>query len=123
MDTILRLQHAHMNNKGLDDIGWQFLVGGDGKAYEGSGWYNPIPNKISIISISFIGNFSDYEAPQKQLYAAQRFIEDGIRMNLISPEYIFRAYQNLKNESNSNMLYNQILNWSSSIMLKEVQNQ
>lgn len=113
-----------MNQNNWDDIGWNFLVGGDGNAYEGSGWYgiNAIRNKNLTISISFIGNFTDHEAPRRQLYAVQRFIEDGINMNLIHPKYIFHAARNLINESNSNLLYNQFIHWASSIMSTVVHN-
>ncbi|XP_054262423.1 peptidoglycan-recognition protein 1-like isoform X1 [Macrosteles quadrilineatus] len=35
---VKRLQDEYMNLKGYQDIPWNFLIGADGKAYEGRGW-------------------------------------------------------------------------------------
>lgn len=111
-----------MNDYNWNDIGWNFMVGGDGNAYEGCGWYalDATQGRKRFISISFIGNFSDHEAPHKQLYAAQRFIVDGIKMNKIHQRYILHAHKSLITGDNNsgNLLYNQIILWSWSNMSK-----
>jgi N-acetylmuramoyl-L-alanine amidase len=32
------IQHEHMDRRNFSDIGYNFLVGGDGQIYEGRGW-------------------------------------------------------------------------------------
>lgn len=32
------MQTFHMESKGWDDIGYNFMIGGDGAVYEGRGW-------------------------------------------------------------------------------------
>lgn len=104
-----------MKTRGWDDVGLNFLVGGDGRAYEGCGYtvgaHTLHYNNFSIC-IAFIGNFVSYEAPQKQLRAAQRLIDDGIKMNKIHPGYILYGQRQLRNfDSPGVMLYNQIMLW------------
>lgn len=100
-----------------NDIGWHFLIGGDGKSYEGRGWY--FINEISVNSrellISFIGNFTDYEAPQRQLYAAQRFVEDEMEMKKIAKDCTIHAHKSLRDDHS--FLYNQIMLWSNASKL------
>lgn len=98
-----------------DDIGLNFLVGGDGKAYEGCGYtvgaHTLSYNKLSIC-IAFIGDFESYEAPEKQLKAAQRLIDYGVSMKRIHPLYVLYGQRQLRNfESPGKLLFNQIMLW------------
>ncbi|XP_055323668.1 peptidoglycan-recognition protein SB1-like [Sitodiplosis mosellana] len=60
------------------DIPFNYLVGGDGRAYEARGWsvesdYSPIHSNSSL-SIAFIGNFTKTMPSVKQLDAARALI-------------------------------------------------
>lgn len=80
---------------GWSDIGYSFLVGGDGRVYEGRGWgtvgahtrgYNS-----NGIAISFVGNFMTQKPNQAMLNAAQKLIACGIKMVIFSlPLLIFQ---------------------------------
>jgi peptidoglycan recognition protein len=55
-------QDYHMDSNGWSDIGYNFLVGGDGNIYEGRGWervgaHAPGYNSNSM-GICFIGSFT-----------------------------------------------------------------
>jgi peptidoglycan recognition protein len=55
-------QDYHMDTNGWSDIGYNFLVGGDGNIYEGRGWirvgaHTPGYN-INSMGICLIGNFT-----------------------------------------------------------------
>ncbi|KAJ6619660.1 Peptidoglycan-recognition protein LF, partial [Pseudolycoriella hygida] len=112
---VLQIQGHHMNVNGWDDIGLNFLVGGDGRAYEGCGYtvgaHTKNYNAVSIC-IGFIGDFRTYEAPEKQLKAAQRLIDAGVDLKLIHPEYVVYGQRQLRNlDSPGILLYNQIMLW------------
>ena len=58
------IQNYHMDSNGWSDIGYSFLIGGDGNVYEGRGW-----NKVGAhtygfndvgYGIDFIGTFIDH---------------------------------------------------------------
>lgn len=112
---VRQIQHYHMNTMGYDDISYNFLVGGDGRIYEGRGYavgaHTEDYNKRSIC-IAFIGDFTLHGAPERQWRAAQKIIENGIIMNKIHPFYTLYGHRQLKNtESPGMMLYNQIIYW------------
>lgn len=104
-----------MGSNGWDDIGLNFLVGGDGRAYEGCGYtvgaHTKPYNQLSIC-IAFIGNFQSYEAPDEQLQAAQRLIDYGVSMKKIHPLYVLYGQGQLNNfDSPGKLLFNQIKSW------------
>lgn len=114
---VRKIQFDHMYNRNWDDIGLNFLVGGDGRAYEGCGYKEgghtqPLRSNFNSICISFIGEFSVYVAPQEQLIAAQRLIDDGIKANKIHPEYALYGQRQINNSTSpGSALYSQIKLW------------
>lgn len=104
-----------MRDNGWDDIGLNFLIGGDGRAYEGCGYevgaHTRNYNRFSVC-IAFIGDFKSYEAPEKQLKSAQRLIDYGISMNKIHPDYVLYGQRQLNSfDSPGLLLFNQIQSW------------
>ncbi|PSN48383.1 hypothetical protein C0J52_21009 [Blattella germanica] len=94
---VRKTQTFHIESFGWWDIGYSFLVGGDGYAYEGRGWdgigafaygYN---NRS--IGISFIGTFIKVLPPPQQIQAAKQLIVEGVRLGKISPNYKLLAHR------------------------------
>ncbi|CAM5172805.1 unnamed protein product, partial [Eretmochelys imbricata] len=56
---VRRIQNYHTFKKGWSDIAYNFLIGEDGRVYEGRGWSTVGENwnRISL-GFSFLGNFS-----------------------------------------------------------------
>lgn len=72
------IQNFHMDDRGWDDIGYNFLIGGDGRVYQGRGWTRVGAhtygfNRISI-AFSLMGNFQDKEPPSVMLDVAKKMI-------------------------------------------------
>ncbi|XP_017053055.1 peptidoglycan-recognition protein LF-like [Drosophila ficusphila] len=88
------LQVNHMS-WGLPDIGWNFLVGGDGNIYEGRGWdVRPKPLKgyeAVSISIAFIGLFEGVEPSTRQVDAAKQLLKDGVHLQKLDSDYFIYA--------------------------------
>ncbi|XP_054262865.1 peptidoglycan recognition protein 1-like isoform X2 [Macrosteles quadrilineatus] len=79
-------------NKGHPDLPYNFLVGGDGRVYEGGGWNYDTEKKPKhiwlkgkTISIAYMGNFSREDPPYLQLHVALEFVKYGLKMKFIHP--------------------------------------
>lgn len=116
--TTSRIQQFHMapDSKNFDDIGYNFLVGADGNAYEGRGWdkqgaHTKGFNKDSVC-IAFIGTFTDIEAPVTQLSAARQLIALGVELGKVDKNYqLFGHRQLAPFESPGRKLYEVIKTW------------
>ncbi|XP_059609203.1 peptidoglycan-recognition protein 1-like isoform X2 [Phlebotomus argentipes] len=110
------IQTFHMESRGWDDIGYNFLVGGDGSAYEGRGWDKVGAHtkgfNVDSICIAFIGTFVKVTPPERQLVAAQKVIEWGVRTGKLSKDYkLFGHRQLIPTESPGAALYQIIKTW------------
>ncbi|GJQ76921.1 putative animal peptidoglycan recognition proteins homologous to Bacteriophage T3 lysozyme [Trypoxylus dichotomus] len=92
---VRHLQRIHMTTQW--DIRYNFLVGGDGNAYEGGGWFDdgttlPVCSE-NLIGIAFIGSFKNVVPPENQVRAAKRIIDYGVKQAYLTPDYkvIFRS--------------------------------
>lgn len=114
--AVQNCQNFHMDTMNFGDIGYNFLVGGDGNVYEGVGWnregaHTYHYNKRSIC-IAFIGNFSKIKPPERQLIAAQKLIERGLEMKKLTADYrLFGHRQLIDFESPGRELYKIIVKW------------
>lgn len=114
---VLDIQHMHTNTNKFDDIGYNFLIGGDGSVFVGRGWnyigaHSKLFNQRSIC-IAFIGNFSEQCPTNESLVAAQRLIENGVRMGKLVQNYrLYGHRQVIPTLSPGNRLYEIIQTWT-----------
>ncbi|SPP85409.1 peptidoglycan-recognition protein LF [Drosophila guanche] len=110
------IQGFHMKSLGWLDIGYNFLVGGDGQIYVGRGWHHQGQhvrgyNAVSI-SIAFIGTFVNVEPPVRQVEAAKRLMTEGVRLHKLHPDYHIFAHRQLSpTESPGQRLFELIKHW------------
>lgn len=83
------IQHTDMESK--IDIGYNFLIGGDGSVYEGRGWdiqgdHTPRYNENSI-AIAFIGKIDNIELRKSQSLAAQKLLQQDVKLNKLDVNY------------------------------------
>ncbi|KAJ8932084.1 hypothetical protein NQ318_008313 [Aromia moschata] len=93
-----------------------FIVGGDGKIYEGAGWHKVGAHTRGYNSrsmgLAFIGNFSDKRPNDKQLKAAKDFLQCAVELGELDENYkLFGARQVSATASPGTRLYNEIKNW------------
>ncbi|CAK9812966.1 Peptidoglycan-recognition protein LB [Anthophora plagiata] len=84
-------QNYHLDDRGWFDIGYNFVVGEDGKAYEGRGWdfvgaHAPGYNTQSI-GICVIGDFSDFLPNGEALKTVHALINYGVSLGKIRGDY------------------------------------
>lgn len=80
-----------MDGNGWSDIGYQFIIGEDGQAYEGRGWgrtgvHAPGFNSQSV-GIAFFGTFTNGIPNLAARNAAQTLIACGVRLGHVSATY------------------------------------
>lgn len=114
---IRQIQLKHMDERGWDDIGYNFLVGGDGAIYVGRGWNQQGAHSKGFndksICIAFIGRFNITEPPECQLVAAQKLIEEGIKLKKLTKDYRLYGHKQLRPifDSPGLVLYGIIQKW------------
>lgn len=85
------IQSFHIESKFWNDIGYNFLIGGDGAAYVGRGWdfvgaHTKGFNKYSI-GIALIGTFSVEYPTTHQFDACKKLIALGVENGKIAKDY------------------------------------
>lgn len=105
-----------MDKNGWSDIGYSFLIGGDGRVYEGRGWgvvgahtrgYNS-----NGVAFSFLGDFSLNAPNAKMLDAANKLIQCGIAKGMISRSYSLHGHRDANcTACPGNALYDIVKTW------------
>ena len=111
------IQNFHMNTNGWADIGYNFLVGGDGLVYEGRGWgrqgaHSPGYNSRSV-GVSFIGTFSTALPVLAARNNAQALIRCGVSLGHVSSTYWLIGHrQDIATDCPGTSLFNEIRTWA-----------
>lgn len=110
------IQRYHMAQVNCDDIGYNFVVGGDGAVYVGRGWdirgEHTYGFNAKSIGIGFIGTFSDVAPPKHQLNAAQKILDEGVKLEKLITDYkLYGQRQLTATESPGEAFYRIILKW------------
>ncbi|GFQ70192.1 peptidoglycan-recognition protein 1 [Trichonephila clavata] len=109
------IQKYHME-LGWGDIGYNFVIGGDGRVYEGVGWsrqgVHTLGWNTKSYGIAFIGDYSQMRPSAKQLKAARYLMICGTQMGLISSGHkIHGARDATCTDSPGDKLYEIIARW------------
>ncbi|KAJ8020103.1 Peptidoglycan-recognition protein SC2 [Holothuria leucospilota] len=102
--TIVRaIQNYHMDSNGWWDIGYSFLIGGDGNVYEGRGWdvvgahagvteYNS-----NGIGVCMLGDFTDSMPTQAALNALESFVDCCVSRSKLASDYNVVGHRDVRN--------------------------
>jgi N-acetylmuramoyl-L-alanine amidase len=89
-----------MDTNGWDDIGYNFLVGEDGNAYEGRGWDNVGAHvkgfNTDSLGIAVIGNFNGRKPAHRALTAVKNLIACGVTKGKLAENYKLHGYTGQK---------------------------
>jgi len=111
------IQRDHMNRTDIgNDIGYSFLIGEDGRVYEGRTWgvvgahtkgYNSRAYGFSVI-----GNFMNRAPNQAALDALQGIIDCGVELGHLDTDYELFGHRDVKStECPGKFLYSIIQGW------------
>nr|AEW43446.1 peptidoglycan recognition protein [Solen grandis] len=114
--SVRGIQNYHMDSNGWNDIGYSFLVGNDGRVYEGRGWdvsgaHTQNYNSVSY-GVAFIGDFSSSLPSASARTAAQNLISCGVQSGKISSSYTLSGHRDVGTTAcPGTSLYNEIQTW------------
>lgn len=114
--TVRHIQSFHIDSRKWWDIGYNFLVGGDGYVYEGRGWENVGAHTYGYnsksIGIALIGTFNKVLPTKVQMKACQLLIGIGVQHGHIQSDYqLFAASQLSQTQSPGVMFSNELKKW------------
>ncbi|XP_072387586.1 peptidoglycan-recognition protein LB-like isoform X1 [Diabrotica undecimpunctata] len=111
------MQDLHQQTNGWSDLGYNFAVGGDGRAYEGRGWsrvgaHAPFYNSKSI-GICIIGDWRVELPPEDQLTTVHQLIQKGVREGYIQKDYKLVGHRQVRagTECPGERLFQEIHKW------------
>lgn len=113
---VKQIQDLHMIKKGWSDIGYNFIIGEDGRVYEGRGWdrvgahtrgYND-----KSVSMTMIGEYSKRLPNEKALAALKNIIACGVDMGKVTNDYRLYGHRDASSTvSPGDKLYALIQTW------------
>ncbi|XP_068086834.1 peptidoglycan-recognition protein LB [Anabrus simplex] len=115
-EDMRKIQLFHQYVRNWSDIGYNFCIGGDGRAYEGRGWtilgaHAYHYNKKSI-GIAFIGDYSTEVPTPIMMSVGQELIACGVQKGMISPDYKLLGHRQVRNtECPGQAFYDVIQTW------------
>uniref|UniRef100_A0A1I8NX79 Peptidoglycan-recognition protein n=1 Tax=Stomoxys calcitrans TaxID=35570 RepID=A0A1I8NX79_STOCA len=113
---VRRIQVMHQDKNGWADIGYHFLIGGDGNIYEGRGWnvvgaHASGQNLVSI-GISFMGNYNNEKPNAAQISAANDLLTEAVNRGQIVSNYTLYGHRQVgSTECPGNNLWAEIITW------------
>nr|CAI5848529.1 unnamed protein product [Callosobruchus analis] len=110
------IQMYHIESLGWSDIAYNFLVGGDGDAYEGRGWLKEGSHTLGYntrsIGICFIGTFIKDPPPENQIAAFHHLMKLGVELGYLTKDYkVLAAKQLQATKSPGEAFYQIIKTW------------
>ncbi|XP_063221185.1 peptidoglycan-recognition protein SD-like [Bacillus rossius redtenbacheri] len=101
--AVRRDQNYFMDQLRYADVGYNFLVGGDGRVYEGRGFRTQGAfarhfNNRSL-GVAFIGDFEIIAPPRVQLDAARSFLRHAVDSEQLAADYKLVAHRQVANTS------------------------
>jgi hypothetical protein len=94
MELVKGVQRFHQDDRGWADIGYHYLIGRDGRVYQGrelriQGAHAGGGNNAENLGVSVIGDFSDGLPSETTLTTLERFLVDQMRTHDVGPDQLF----------------------------------
>ncbi|XP_017847354.1 peptidoglycan-recognition protein LB isoform X2 [Drosophila busckii] len=116
MRSMRDMQNFHQVDRGWNDIGYSFGIGGDGMIYTGRGFnvvgaHSPKYNDKSV-GIVFIGDWRTELPPANMLQAAKDLIAFGVAQGYIDAAYKLLGHRQVREtECPGGRLFKEISSW------------
>ncbi|KAM9113727.1 peptidoglycan-recognition protein SC2-like [Pangshura tecta] len=98
-EQVKGIQNYHVNKRGWSDIGYNFLIGEDGRVYEGRGWSTVGAHaknwNSKSLGLSFLGTFTNGVPSTAALNAARSLIRCAVSRGFLSPTYTLKGHRNV----------------------------
>ncbi|XP_021192952.3 peptidoglycan recognition protein [Helicoverpa armigera] len=110
------IRSYHINTRGFTDIGQSFLIGGNGRVYEGAGWHHVGAHTLGYnrraVGISFIGDFRTKIPSPLALKALRSLLACGVQNKYLAEDYYLVGHRQLsQTDSPGEMLQKHVEMW------------
>ncbi|GIY81438.1 peptidoglycan-recognition protein LB [Caerostris darwini] len=110
------IQNFHMDDRGWDDIGYNYLIGGDGRVYMGRGWQRVGAHTYGFnrngIAFSLMGDFSNKLPSEEMLNTTKKLIKCAENGNYVMSDYKLHGHRDAGcTACPGNTLYEHIKEW------------
>ncbi|GLH03787.1 Peptidoglycan-recognition protein LB [Gryllus bimaculatus] len=110
------MQRFHQEERGWNDIGYNFVVGGDGRVYEGRGWgvvgAHALHYNLRSVGVSLIGDYVEAAPPAHMTALAQRLLACGARRGALAADYSLLGHRQVRNtQCPGDAFYAQLSAW------------
>ncbi|XP_035209352.1 peptidoglycan-recognition protein 1-like [Stegodyphus dumicola] len=110
------MQNYHMDDLGWDDIGYNFLIGGDGRVYVARGWTRMGAHTYGFnrnsIAFSLIGDFTEQPPSEIMLNATRSLIRCAEDQGYVAENYKLHGHRDAGcTECPGSALYALIKEW------------
>jgi N-acetylmuramoyl-L-alanine amidase len=114
--VVQAIQIYHIQDRGWNDIGYSFLIGEDGRVYEGRGWNVIGAHTMNYNSVAFgfsvMGNFMLISPNEAALTAVQTVIACGVEQGYITSDYEMFGHRDGRcTDCPGDVLYAEIETW------------
>lgn len=97
--AVRNIQKSDLKTASLDDIRYNFLIGGDGSVFEGRGFngigeHTPNYNNASL-GIAMIGRFEETPPTEQQVVSLRKLLQYGIAWEYLKSNYELFGYDQL----------------------------
>ncbi|XP_058489182.1 peptidoglycan recognition protein 5 [Solea solea] len=98
---IFSIQRGHMVDRGFDDIGYNFLIGQDGRVFEGRGWgvvgAHSRGNNHDSVGIAFMGNFNNDSPSKDAILSVNQLLQSGVSRGFLHADFSLLGHRDLGN--------------------------
>lgn len=110
------IQDWHMDGNGWEDIGYSFLIGEDGRIYEGRGWgtigAHTFGYNRNSIGIAFLGTFTNRIPNNAAINAIKLLMSCGVSLGYVKSDYSIVGHrQTSATLCPGNDLFDEISTW------------
>lgn len=117
------IQTFHIESNGWNDIGYNFLIGGDGAVYEGRGWTKEGAHTLGFNNISlgvaFIGTYINMAPKSNMIDSFHKLMKKGVDLKYITVDYRILAHRQLIGTESPGLAFFEVIkkwpHWSNNI--------
>ncbi|XP_026168146.1 peptidoglycan recognition protein 5 [Mastacembelus armatus] len=98
-NQLVSIQRIHVKERGFDDIGYNFLVGGDGTLFEGRGWgvvgAHTKGHNHDSLGIAFMGNFNNDTPSKEAISSVKKLLQSGVSQGFLRQDFVLLGHRDL----------------------------
>ncbi|XP_054154746.1 peptidoglycan-recognition protein SC2-like [Oppia nitens] len=114
--AVKQLQAHHMDQEGWDDIGYNDIIGGDGRIYMGRPWFTPGVQPLGLedksLTLALVGQYDNNEPTPAMLAVARMWLNCTQGLGVLAGDYQLHGHSDQScTNSPGQRVYDTIKTW------------